>query len=240
MMDYKHTIDILSENIKELEEIVSGFAALEKIPALDLDLVLDKTRNIYEVLLLLKKSETASTPEVTVTPKKPKEKSSAENLLLSKKEKTGKEPASNSKIMELETPDSHGPKAQAGVANKKKKQPEDTPKILSDRFKKQAVSLNENIIQSKPVYDLSARLQTKPISNIQNAIGLNDKFLFINELFNGEADKYNETIEILNNATNFNEAYNYLVENFQWDMDSELVKKILDLIRRKLIVRKNE
>lgn len=247
MMDYKHTIDILSENIKELDEIVSGFAELEKIPALDLDLVLDKTRNVYEVLLLLKKSIATGSPGPAEPPKKAKEVSLPEEMNSSgpeepgspKDEKTGKETAGDQDIMELETPLAGSSDAQPHTDEKKKVPPEDIPRILSDRFKKQANSLNENIIQSKPVYDLSSRLQTKPIANIQNAIGLNDKFLFIKELFDGEADKYNETIETLNNATNFNEAYNFLAENFQWDMDSEPVQKILDLIRRKLIVKKD-
>jgi hypothetical protein len=213
MMDYKHTIDILSENIKELDEIVSGFAALERIPILDLDLVLDKTRNLYEVLLLLKKSAIANNPDRTLNQKKAEPESSV--------------------------PSSDDSKSGSGDSDKGKKKQEDAPKILSDRFRKQVTSLNENMTQPKSVYDLSSRLQTKPISNIQNAVGLNDKFLFINELFNGDADKYNETIETLNNATHFNEAYNFLVENFEWDMDNELVQKILDLIRRKLIVKKD-
>lgn len=254
-MDYKHTIDILSENIKELDEIVSGFAGLERIPALDLDLVLDKTRNVYEVLLLLKKSVAGSSPGPTEPPKTANEESLPEEMHSSKPEemdspkqeaphsskdeKTEKEPAGDQDIMELETPHAGNSEAQSDTDEKKKVPPEDIPKILSDRFKKQATLLNEDMIQSKPVYDLSSRLQTKPISNIQNAIGLNDKFLFIKELFDGEADRYNETIETLNNATNFNEAYNFLAENFQWDMDSEPVQKILDLIRRKLIVRKD-
>ncbi len=246
MMDYKHTIDILSENIKELDEIVSGFGELERIPALDLDLVLDKTRNVYEVLLLLKKSVNADSPEPAELPKNEKEESLQEDMPSSKPEKTYSskdkkteiESSGDQDIMELETPNADSSSGQSDTV-KKKVPSEDIPKILSDRFKKQATSLNEDMIQSKPVYDLSSRLQTKPISNIQNAIGLNDKFLFIKELFNGEADRYNDTIETLNNATNFNEAYNFLAENFQWDMDSEPVQKILDLIRRKLIVKKD-
>lgn len=239
-MDYKHTIDILSENIKELDEIVSGFKALERIPELDLDLVLDKTRNLYEVLLLLKKSIVMHHPENSAPKNKTEVESPSEDEILSKEEKPEKASADNTDIIELETPHSGESKLPASDSDQKKEQPDETPKILSDRFKKQTTSLNEDITQAKPVYNISSRLQTKPITNIQNAIGLNDKFLFINELFNGDADKYNSTIETLNNATHFNEAYNFLVENFQWDMDSELVQKILDLIRRKLIVRKDE
>ena len=238
-MDYKHTIDILSENIKELDDIVSGFKDLERIPKLDLDLVLDKTRNLYEILLLLKKSVVNHNPEYTTPVNKTVAASHSEDELLSKQEKPADESADNTDIIELEAPHPDESKLPASDSDEKEEQPDETPKILSDRFKKQATSLNEDITQAKPVYNISSRLQTKPITNIQNAIGLNDKFLFINELFNGDADNYNSTIETLNNATHFNEAYNFLVEKFQWDMDSELVQKILDLIRRKLIVKKD-
>ncbi len=231
-MDYKHTIDILSENIKELDEIVSGFKKLERIPELDLDLVLDKTRNLYEILLLLKKSIKLDQPENTTTHDITEPEPASGEETLSNEEMTDKAVADKSDIIELETADEIPPEPSEGDSD-------ESPKILSDRFKKKTTLLNEDITQSKPVYNLSSRLQTKPITNIQNAIGINDKFLFIKELFGGNADKYNVTIDTLNNATHFNEAYNYLVENFQWDMDSELVQKILDLIRRKFIVRKD-
>lgn len=239
-MDYKHTIDILSENIKELDEIVSGFKALERIPELDLDLVLDRTRNLYEILLLLKKSVKVNGTENMASQSKTESEQSSEDELPSKEEKPEIESDDKSDIIELETAPADESTPGAEDSDESREQPDEVPKILSDRFKKQTTLLNEDITQTKPAYNLSSRLQTKPITNIQNAIGLNDKFLFINELFDGDADKYNVTIETLNNATHFNEAYNFLVENFQWDMDSELVQKILDLIRRKLIVRKDE
>ena len=239
-MDYKHTIDILSENIKELDEIISGFKALERIPELDLDLVLDRTRNLYEILLLLKKSVKINDSEDIASVNKTNPEQPAEVVVPTEEQEPNKAPDDKSDIIELETAHTEVSKSHETDTEEKKKQPEEAPEILSDRFKKQTTLLNEDITQTKPVYNLSSRLQTKPITNIQNAIGLNDKFLFINELFNGDADKYNVTIETLNKATDFNEAYNFLVDNFQWDMDSELVQKILDLIRRKLIVRKDE
>lgn len=237
-MDYKHTINILSENIKELDAIVSGFASHEKIPALDMDLVLDKTRNLYEVLLLLKKSVSDNQPESVQSQKSadpepsqsdnPVHINAGSDIITDKSEKIPDEKSS--------AVDSGSLSDSADVILPD----QNKPITLSDRFKKQTPSINENLVQSKPFYDVSSRLQTKPLANISNAIGLNDKFLFINELFDGNTEKYNKTIELLNNASDFNEAYNFLIENFKWDMNSETVQKILELIRRKLIVKKNE
>lgn len=237
-MDYKHTIDILSENIKELAFIIDGFAANKRIPALELDLVLAKTRNLYDVLLMLKKYAVLEYNQELSEPAENKSTPASENEM--KKEEIKTEKAIDSDLAGLEIPKSKAPNP--APADSKNETDENTvaPKILSDRFKKQPNSLHDDLIQSKPYYDLSAKLQSKPLANIPSAIGINERFSFIQELFQGNTDKYNKTMQVLNDALDFNEAYNYIIENFQWDMDSVLVQKILDLIRRKFITGKNE
>ena len=232
-MDYKHTIDILSENLKEIANIIDGFAENQRIPALDLDLVLAKTRNLYDVLLMLKKYAI----EDTVPDKK--EKIVANPKKIESDKKLDDVSTKNNDTIAKQNTLSDKPASQTDNEFDKKEET-DTPKTLSDRFKKQSVSLHDNLIQSKSYYDLSAKLQSKPLTNINNAIGINDRFSFIQELFKGDADKYNETMEILNNASDFNEAYNYIIENHQWDMNSDSVQKILELIRRKFITAKDE
>ena len=71
-------------------------------------------------------------------------------------------------------------------------------------------------------------------------MGLNDRFKLINELFNGDKDSYQKTINILDNANNFNEAFNYISSSYDWDMEDEAVQLLLDLVRRKFIVNKDE
>jgi hypothetical protein len=44
----------------------------------------------------------------------------------------------------------------------------------------------------------------------------------------------------LDEAHNFNDAYSLLMSKFQWDMDSEPVQMLLNLIRRKFITAGNE
>ena len=80
---------------------------------------------------------------------------------------------------------------------------------------------------------------TAPISSITSGMGLNDKFELINELFKGNREKFDKCMEVLNTAGSFVEAYNYLETNFDWDMDDPYVQRLLELIRRKLIVRRD-
>jgi hypothetical protein len=223
-MDYKHSIAILADYIKEIEDVVLGLEQSKKIPAIDVDLLLDKTRNFYEMLLMLRKNaieEERQTPPVTnQETQSPVVEKTVEPVI---------------ELPTIQPPLKEVPKE---INIPVKSEPGDQ-KILSDRFHKSKSSLNETINQGKSYHDISSKLQSKPITNISEAIGLNEKFAFIHRLFRGDANRYNETIHYLNNAPNFNEAYNYLNENFDWDMDGELVQKILDLIRRKFIVNKN-
>jgi hypothetical protein len=69
---------------------------------------------------------------------------------------------------------------------------------------------------------------------------LNEKFELINELFGGDKARFEQMMQELNVAGSFVEAYNYLNTTFNWDMDSPYVQRLLELIRRKLIVKRDE
>jgi hypothetical protein len=72
------------------------------------------------------------------------------------------------------------------------------------------------------------------------AIGINDRYNFIRELFNNDTTAFEGAIKFLNDATSFNDAYNYMLLYFNWDMDSEPVQQLLEIIRRKFIKNRNE
>jgi len=74
------------------------------------------------------------------------------------------------------------------------------------------------------------------ISNLKLAIGINDKFFFINKLFFGEVDHYNEMIEKFNNFTSLNDAkilLQMLINKYGWNLDDEAFKKFEDVIERR-------
>lgn len=72
------------------------------------------------------------------------------------------------------------------------------------------------------------------IDDIRKAIGLNDKFLMIRDLFGGDAERYENTINTLNEFDDLDECMIYIVENFRWNPDSEGAKLLVSLIERKL------
>ena len=85
---------------------------------------------------------------------------------------------------------------------------------------------------------LAARLQRKPVADLISAIGINDKFLFLNELFGGSMEKYNKSIRLLNSFSTLLGAKTYMSElqiEFQWDCNSDAYKKLADLVERRFI-----
>lgn len=68
------------------------------------------------------------------------------------------------------------------------------------------------------------------------AININDKFRFISELFKTNANEYNIAIEQLNACQSWNEAQMYLSNLqsiYQWDLDSEMVKRLFQLTQKR-------
>ena len=72
------------------------------------------------------------------------------------------------------------------------------------------------------------------IDDLHKAISLNDKFLMINDLFGGDAGKYEDTINTLNEFEDLDECMIYIVENFAWNPDLDGAKLLVSLIERKL------
>lgn len=83
---------------------------------------------------------------------------------------------------------------------------------------------------------LADKLQRSALNSLQSAIGINDKFLFVNELFNGSMEKYNRSIANLDDLKTLNGALIYLNElriELQWNSSNEAYKKLLELVHRK-------
>lgn len=85
-------------------------------------------------------------------------------------------------------------------------------------------------------HSLAAKLQQTPGRDLKSVIGINDKFLFVNELFGGSMEKYNKSIENLNDLKTLNGALIYLNElkiELQWNSSNEGYLKLKELVMRK-------
>ncbi|MBR7097524.1 MAG: hypothetical protein IKC78_07070, partial [Alistipes sp.] len=67
---------------------------------------------------------------------------------------------------------------------------------------------------------LGEEISHKNIKSLRQGIGLNDKFLMIRDLFDGNADEYEQAIDALDGFDDFDDCIIYIAENFAWNADS--------------------
>lgn len=86
---------------------------------------------------------------------------------------------------------------------------------------------------------LADKLSYSRIDDLTVAIGLNQKFQFINELFNGDAEAYKSTINKLNKLENAGEARKLvqteLMQTYQWDEEDQVTSTFLGLVERRYL-----
>ncbi len=79
--------------------------------------------------------------------------------------------------------------------------------------------------------------QPQPIADLKQAITLNDKLLYIKDLFNGYNLAYSEAIDILNRYNSFDEADKFLKSNYatknNWESKQSTVDKFYALLERR-------
>ena len=72
----------------------------------------------------------------------------------------------------------------------------------------------------------------RPITSLRAAIGLNDRFFFIREIFDNNTDKYNSVIEHLDKLETIQEAVDYLKANLSLQKNNTSLK-FVDLLKRR-------
>jgi hypothetical protein len=112
----------------------------------------------------------------------------------------------------------------------------DEPETVADKFSGQA-SLYDKIAAAKEDKSIATKLQKNPVSDLKKSIGINEKFAFINELFDGNLNAYNEAIDKLNASNNLSEADAFLdgelAANHQWDKESQTYLNLKNLVERR-------
>lgn len=74
-----------------------------------------------------------------------------------------------------------------------------------------------------------------PVEDIRKAISINDRILFINSLFDGNTELFQDTITAINTMTNLNDVIEMIDKMFpDWDMDSETVYRFMMIARRRV------
>ncbi len=114
--------------------------------------------------------------------------------------------------------------------------PAQTPKKeINDSVAANTSSINDKLKQSQ--IDLGDTLHETPVKDLRKAVGVNDKFLFINELFRGDESMYERSIKTINSFSILPEAEYWIQRELKtkigWKDDSETVQQFIQLVKRR-------
>jgi|GEM_PF-2619570 len=185
----------LTDNIKEHSDRLTDW---DRIPVLEMNVVIGKISKLYEKAIVLRemieRSENAGIPQKDTS----KSKIVIEKIQENKDEELALPPA---------------------VEEAKKS-------VLTKEEQKDVEDDNS----------LAAKLKYRPISDLTKSLGINEKYLFSNELFNGNSSEMAETLKTLNNFKSFSDAQqklNDLSKKYNWDKKNSFYKEFELLVKRR-------
>lgn len=259
LFEIKKHIDLMS---KQLDLLVgSGLPVSE----LDVYVLMNRTRQIYELVCSV---ETAGTANTVSRPEagKPEEKAAKRKAETKKPEPVAAdfvdseesffdmEPVAEPvKVVEAkpepkkeEVEIVHEIAVPAPAPQKQTDEPKETVKKTPRKVEPQVaiaqqpdhLTIADKMAQHEDD-SLAARLQRKSINDLKAAIGINEKFLFVNELFGGSMEKYNKSINLLNEVSTLEGAKVCIDElkiELQWSSNSEAYNKLKELVIRRFEV----
>jgi hypothetical protein len=98
-----------------------------------------------------------------------------------------------------------------------------------------APSLNDRLKQS--TMELGDHLAEPPIGDLRKAIGINDRYLFVNELFRGDETMYERSIKTINGFAILPEAEYWIQRELKvklgWSDANETVQQFNQLVKRR-------
>lgn len=83
--------------------------------------------------------------------------------------------------------------------------------------------------------DIGTSLGSEKINSLRSAIGLNDKYLIVRDLFGGNINAYDAAIMQLDEFTTIEDALLFIHDSFGWSSENTAARMISDLLVRKLM-----
>ena len=235
-MEIKYTLEILTKDIQDIGKLVENLHNSPDGSSLELDLALSKLRNVYDVLneirtdistpALLQPVVEAPAPEAEPEPvaEQAPPQPVAEAPAPEAEPEAVAEQAPPQPVVEAPAPEAE-PEAVAELTEEK-----DTGTV-AEKFAVKS-SINENMAGTRD-QEAESKLVGPPIDNIGRNIGINDRFLIIRELFDGDSDGFGKLIGDLDNAGSILDANERLSSQFKDKPNHEGVGILSILVKRR-------
>ena len=109
------------------------------------------------------------------------------------------------------------------------------PRVETAKAAPQGESLNDKLKQEKT--ELLELLKEAPIKDLRKAIGINDRFLFIDDLFRGDEAMYERSIKTINSFNIYAEAEYWIIRELKvklgWPNEHKTAQHFDQLVKRR-------
>lgn len=221
--------------ILEAVESKNAFSSMEK------DLILQHLREMYDAVLEVKPDKIAEEPKKVAKKEEVKRVEPAKVMQepvksvveepKKQKQEVIEQPKQEELIIEIEP---------VAVKEEILEQVQETQEIqqhskqiLAEKFAKPEPLLHDVVAQQVIVTDLSTKFQQKEITSLTQSIQINDRFLFIKELFRDDAKLYNESLQKIDGMGSIDTAVSFLTNEINIDLEKDAAQKLLQLLNRK-------
>ncbi len=112
----------------------------------------------------------------------------------------------------------------------------DEPASVNEKYSSSQETLNDqlNVDQSSTV---ASAHEARKIDNILGNISVNQRYMFVNELFSGDTGQFTEAFEGLEKYNSYQEALDALRDSYagthNWDLDSTSYRELLDILNKR-------
>ncbi len=236
-MDFNATIDLIIKDLDEAREIIDDLKKYPGVPALQVELAKSKCKSAGEVIAMLKSLK----DNIAVVKAEPFESQ------IQSQQQIKSQPSEEKKKSESFVNNQHEEKKLKAVSDESPPHPVvekeasgDTTEnvsetaIIADKFSHLSNRFNEQLGSLKSDDDLSDIMKTKPLANLSDAIGVNDKFLYIREIFDGNNEVYSQAISRLDKAESLADAWAVIMSYTGESNENDAVNQLMDLVKRKL------
>lgn len=189
----------------------------------------------------------AVTDEVVIDAKEESgsEAVSPDELIVIREEEEVEEKEVNRKISQATLFDTgHGDSANNIVSKTSAQSGKDVKKesgnarTLSEKYGKNLKqTVSEKMSPKGNEEDLSSRISLTPISKIEHGINVNERIMFIREIFNNNSQEYNDCISEIEKVNGYEEAIEYL-KSITGGIDNVATKKLKAVILRRFVRQK--
>jgi hypothetical protein len=113
---------------------------------------------------------------------------------------------------------------------------DDVAPTVASKYKEQE-TLYDKISKNQHGATIAEKLSAKPVIDLRKSIGINERFAFINELFEGNQQLFMESIDKLNNMPVYDDArkvlYEELAGKMNWNTKAKTFSDLDELVKRR-------